>query len=332
MTLILSHLCNRFVSQTSDRLVTRIRPAASPVPFDALANKTIIYWASDAIVSMSYTGSAYVGNLPTDDWIVQTLTGINVSERFGMRTGLLPQWLDIGQATRLLLRELLCTEIAHNNINFQLVIVGWQWKNGGRPAKGRCQSIPMAWGLSKSDSGEFENEVQRLPRHWHWTGRSFFVASPEANLPTADRDEMFAEIREGPKPGSVMDLVDQIENATVNTIRRVSAANPYVGPNCMSVVIAPPHCSAFVRIRFAGFQQHLARLVGSAVAPMIFPAVYSPWIVGQGMVCKPSVHIGRADSEIRMGPFSIRQEGAAGPEHGLLAATSSQQRPPRPIR
>src|SRR5260221_2114773 len=102
MTLILSHLSRSFVLQMSDRLVTKIPPGNdSPSSFDALANKTIIYCARDAIVSMSYTGHAYIGQLPTDDWIVKTLTGVDVSEKFAMRTGTLPHWWDIGQATRL---------------------------------------------------------------------------------------------------------------------------------------------------------------------------------------------------------------------------------------
>src|SRR2546427_10116718 len=100
----------------------------TPTPFDASSNKSIIYWARDAIVCIGYTGLAYVGPLPTDDWIVQKLTGVDVSKEFVMRGFPLLHWLDIGQATRLLLRELACSEIAEHNSGFEMVAVGWQWK------------------------------------------------------------------------------------------------------------------------------------------------------------------------------------------------------------
>src|ERR1700730_6856922 len=118
MTLILSHLSSAFALQSSDRLVTRLNMGRGPTPFDPLANKTIVYLARDAIVAMSYTGPAYIGQLTTDDWIVQNLTGIDVTQGFGTRTGTLPRLFDIGRAMKFLLQELSSSEIARQKTNF----------------------------------------------------------------------------------------------------------------------------------------------------------------------------------------------------------------------
>src|ERR1700692_187490 len=195
MTLILSHLSRVFALQSSDRLVTRLNTGQDPTPFDPLANKTIVYLARDAIVAMSYTGPAYIGQLTTDDWIVQNLTGIDVTEAFGTRTGILPRLFDIGRALNFLLQELSSSEIAQQNINFELVAVGWQWRLARRAPVGRFQPVPMAWGISKTESGAFEQKVERLPRHWHWRNRDFFNAAPAANFDKSQQTKMFDEIR-----------------------------------------------------------------------------------------------------------------------------------------
>jgi hypothetical protein len=339
MTLILSNLCRSFVSQVSDRLVSRKQADYSPAPFDSLANKTIIYGARDAIVSMSYTGSAYIGSLSTDDWIVQNLTDVDVTGKFGMRGGPLPTWYDIGQATRFLLQELSRSEVAKSGLNFELVIVGWQWRNRRRRLEGRYLPMPMAWGISKPQGGPLETKVERLPRHWQWPNRTFFNASPSNNLPINVRDQMFERLRKeeanNPRPQTGLELADRFENAAVDSIRSVSLSpNRYVGPNCMSVVIAPPHQSALVRVTFFPFEQHRGQLAGKSIVSSIAgSAMYSPWVVGQGNMRKPSIHMGKGDFDISMGGFMVKLVGMTnGSDNGVLFAMSSQQRPPRPQR
>lgn len=55
----------------TDRRTTQI---TTPLRLhDPDANKTVIYMASDAVVGIAYTGDAYVGGLPTDEWIAAQL-------------------------------------------------------------------------------------------------------------------------------------------------------------------------------------------------------------------------------------------------------------------
>jgi hypothetical protein len=82
MSLVLTGACTLFTMQVSDRLVTEIRPADRATrPFDALSNKSIIFRALNAIVSMGYVGSAYVDRKPTDEWIAEQLWGEPLTDR-----------------------------------------------------------------------------------------------------------------------------------------------------------------------------------------------------------------------------------------------------------
>jgi hypothetical protein len=333
MTLILSHLSRAFVLQVSDRLVTKEARGTPPSRFDALANKSIVYWARDAIVTIAYTGAAYIGALSTDDWIVQKLTGVDVSENFGMRGFASPRWLDIGQSLRLLLQELASSEVAKHTLNFELTAVGWQWKTTRHPLEGRYQPVPMAWGLSKPRNGQFGKEVERIPRYWYMKHPTFFHSSPIGNMPKTERDKMFDLLRNSGPSRTGEEAAAKVEQATVDAVRSVSMSNPYVGPNCMSVLLAPPHQRAFIRISFFSQEQHTAQLVSRTAPPVILPAAFSPWIVGRGWMEKPSVRVGQATSE-ELGPFTIAYSGPAMPcpVKGLIFAQSSQARPPRPLK
>lgn len=301
--------------------------SGGPAKFDALANKNVVYWARDAIVCMGYTGPAFVGNLPTDSWIVEKLTGLNVSQSFGVRTGSLPQWLDIGQAIKLLERELRTSEIANlKQHNFELVVVGWQWKRGRRGLMRNRPAVPMAWAIHKPWGKAFK-AAERLPRDWHWTaGARRFIASPEGkgNLSQSELEALAGRLRQIP-----LDPQGRVyEQTIVDAIRTVSARNQYVGPNCMSVLLAPPHLSAFVRVRFFPQEHHLARFVEPKFVSPEYPAAYSPWIVGQGIVMQPEVLIGQG-WEVEMGPFKILLDGY---DTNAISGMSSQRRPLRPIR
>ena len=68
MTQIVSAFLKGLAFQVSDRLVTQAHRE-----FDPQYNKTVVFRASDGIVSIGFAGHAYLENLPTDTWIVKTL-------------------------------------------------------------------------------------------------------------------------------------------------------------------------------------------------------------------------------------------------------------------
>src|SRR5262245_17567902 len=65
VTLILTKTSEQYILQFSDRLVTQ-----SGKPFDELANKAVIYAATNGIVAISYTGASFLDEIPTDQWII----------------------------------------------------------------------------------------------------------------------------------------------------------------------------------------------------------------------------------------------------------------------
>jgi hypothetical protein len=65
MTSIVSLLAGPFVQHASDRLVT-VRRGDDTHPYDAAANKAILFVAQDAVVAIGYTGTAYLDGAPTD--------------------------------------------------------------------------------------------------------------------------------------------------------------------------------------------------------------------------------------------------------------------------
>src|SRR5208337_1465023 len=108
MSIVLTAACRLFTMQVSDRLITEIRPAdratnqpGASRPFDALSNKSIVFRAQNAIVSMAYVGSAYLDGKPTDEWIAEQLWGEPLTDRtpdgrVGMRFGGILRSHDIG--------------------------------------------------------------------------------------------------------------------------------------------------------------------------------------------------------------------------------------------
>ncbi|HKO14424.1 MAG TPA: hypothetical protein VJV22_20815, partial [Acidobacteriaceae bacterium] len=80
MTLITGIVNLRGAIHVSDRLTTLL---SNGRPFDPLANKTIIYLCDGAVVTIGYTGIAYISGRPTDVWIAEQLVGQDIDPRFG---------------------------------------------------------------------------------------------------------------------------------------------------------------------------------------------------------------------------------------------------------
>jgi hypothetical protein len=85
MTLILGIYTNWHAIQVSDRLVRLA--TAPPLPYDTLANKTVVYFARRGVLSISFTGIAYIGRTPTDQWVAEKLSGIDLSSARGTAFG-----------------------------------------------------------------------------------------------------------------------------------------------------------------------------------------------------------------------------------------------------
>jgi hypothetical protein len=72
VTLILTVATRGFVLQVSDRLVTKHQWRHT---HDPASNKKIIFITQDSLVTIGYSGLAYFGSTPTDEWLAGQLSG-----------------------------------------------------------------------------------------------------------------------------------------------------------------------------------------------------------------------------------------------------------------
>src|SRR5258708_2574354 len=130
MTLILGLYVKWHAIQVSDRLVTL--KTAPPSPFDVFANKTVIYFGRRGIVSISGAGLAYLSGKTTDEWVAETLSGVDLSIRAALAMGRSISYpFDVGQALEHLRQRAIATyaneSAAARREVVDLQIIGSQW-------------------------------------------------------------------------------------------------------------------------------------------------------------------------------------------------------------
>lgn len=322
MTLILTRADRDYVLQVTDRLVTQ----AAREPFDSMSNKNVLLCSRNGVLALAYTGLAYIGGVPTDQWIVETLTGFTFDrDRKPPAFSTVPtRSQDIGQALMLLRDGLEHAPIESRWLpqwkasSFDLSISGWQWsKRYYRPI--------LAW-LSKRE-GTLSIQSGHMPRYWHWdrvrseTGFKVKVGvAPSSNLPRAQFESLTERLADCDP--------DQAERTMVEMIRDVSRSLPLVGPHCMSILLKPPsHFGARVRYIPAGGDSGLARLSTSRGATFTLPVAFTPWLVGPGVIFGPSIISGTFQANIGTYTVTLEAPDSPGPIGALLAG---QQRPRLP--
>lgn len=315
MTLILSRFSRLFVLQVTDRLVTQ-----AGKPFDAISNKNLVYIARDGILALGYTGVAFLDGIPTDHWMAEKLTGgaIKNPRRPGtLQFGPLAKWCSVGLAEQVLASELnasfskLTVIPIAKRLPFEIQIVGWQWGRGKRPR-------PFLSSIQKRENTSafiLTHSVRHL-------GRNFFVAvSPEANTHFIGKPSLLASLR-GIK------CADDAERALAKAIHEASLRTPLIGPNCMSILLPPPHLRQ-ARIRYIGAPA-FAQLISASdpARRLTFPAAFSPWVIGPGLIHAPSIISGGFTDNV--GGFEVRLEAPEPPVPGIRFAMGSLPRPSDP--
>lgn len=305
MTLHLTRISRQYTLQVSDRLV-------SGGVQDPLANKNLIYWARDSIVCIGYTGLAYGlsssdRNIPTDEWIAETLWGKPIPRGpDGVRPVAFAiericRWLDIGQSINLLRDEIQNSvgrlDESHKKHPFELIVAGWQETR-------RRGLQPVIVQIIKP-KGNAPFVIERPQRNWYLGGKIALIITPEGYVSGGER----TNLREKLPTASH----DESEKLFVEGIVRVASRKPSVGPHCMSVLL-PPLGAAPIRVRFIPNIPHTAIFTSqNQNIKREVPVAFSPWIIGKNMFCAPSVHVGH--SSVEMGPFEIIVEA---PENGGL--------------
>ena len=169
MTLIANVCSKDWIIQASDRLVTR-----SARPVDKNANKTVLFEARDAILSISYSGVAFLEGSPTDEWIAGKLQSARRPK--DPDTRVIP---GVGMLCAFLQNEL---KKAVQNLDVgpnkqQLVVYvtvcGWQWPKG---KLSRARSVIYEFVVERDE--EKPSPVHRLGRWWFLDKKMAFSFIP----------------------------------------------------------------------------------------------------------------------------------------------------------
>lgn len=274
MTLVLSFAAHGFSVQVADRLVSQ-RRGSFLSPLDQIANKLLIYRARDAVVSIGYAGQAFIGEIPTDEWLAQLISGEpNVrgpDDMGGVRFGRTPNNWDIGKAIRRI-RDELPQHIAPRKVIY-VCIVGHQISRRGLVRPLLCEIA-----LQSNKIQSFHQSPRQLR-----TGAGC-ISSIGVEIGDQERERIITWLRDADPPLTP----DQIAGFLTDSIRKHE--QPGVGPHTSAVIIPFPG-SATVRSNFfAGTPHHI--LIRSAQSDLKLETGYSPWVIGPDLIKAPTADVG----------------------------------------
>ena len=305
MTLVLSVATPAYALHVSDRLVSK-----GGMPYDPLANKSVVFRATDGLLAVGYTGAAFVGSVPTDTWIAQTLSGDSWTGDVGAVSFGEFAVRDVGASLRIL-----CQRVRANDefaaLGGEFSAVGWQWQGNRTPAPVRH----VLWVLH-SGSGNLQWQ-QIVPRHLPERKTVFrMVHTGDWPLGHVDWRRLLDRVgAAGPDPALV-------ESLLVKAIRQASAKREHrtIGSHCMSILLRPWRFPNAL-IRLIPETPHHAGAFGQAV-----DVAFSPWMIAPDAIHAPAVLVGGLSCE--QGLLTYSTEAPPVPDNQVLkGAFQSQDRP-----
>jgi hypothetical protein len=320
MTLILTAINAACVVQASDRLTTKWREQRFFGEHDPIANKTVIYLAYDGPMVISFAGTAYVGNEPTDNWIARKLAGGALGSMPDGRTAAFSfQRLPIRTFNEAcwLLERAIDGEPAFSASGLEVTIGGWRIR--------RRRLVQTLLAIIKTKNGTL--------RHGHMRLRIADFGSAFCSI-GVDLDPADVKAMRADHPDQQAMLVDSATRSAflAELIVRISKSNRAVGSDVISVEIPrwQPEGPRIITICFRPQTERYAALLGAMTYPIPFPTAFWPWIVTPMGWRAPTVSTGHAMVPYFSGWEFVHQAPAASPPRGLLHAESSVQRPKPP--
>jgi hypothetical protein len=318
MTLIISKTSRNFVLQVTDRLVTeRIESLKTFKSFDPLANKNIIFCALNGILSFAYTGHAYIGNNPTDQWLAEKLIGKKLKDNLPFVECGAIKICYIGPALQTLIEALnraYAEDIEHKfkkdwlEKRFDLCFEGYVWNKKRR-------FRPFNGDIFKSTNSE-KFYIRYSDRHWY--SEAIITGAPAANVSQEQLEKLTKALR-NKEP-------DETESIISEFIQDISTNNLTVGSDCISILIPSPseaHLKS-VRVRFIPKSEHLA--YKPQISEDQIKIAYSPWVIGPRMVCPPAM-LGNTGFNARLGRclYEIKMEAPSTPGEGMFVEAQKRK-------
>lgn len=300
MTLVLSVATPIYCLQVSDRLLS-----IKGNPFDPTSNKNVLFLCSEGLLTLGYTGPAFLYGTPTDIRIAGALTQGAALEQRGMRFGGEIEPPTTGEAIRLI-SEMLQKHPHFGRRNGEVVAVGWQWGDDAGLRR-------VLWEISKANpTGQ-----QLIPEE--------VDNSREGLLLSTAGDSPYTRNEEGEISKRLVEAendVDAAEAVLVNAIRTAAGLKSTIGPNCMSVALPRSGIDSLARprVRFIPQDAHIA-IAGSEHVEIGF----SPWVIAPGTMVPPAHVVG--NHTVHGGGLEVLIEGPEPPPtQSLKGALGSQIR------
>jgi hypothetical protein len=278
MTLILGLYVKWHAIQVSDRLVSlRTTP---PSPFDIFANKTVIYFGRRGIVSIGTMGLAYLNGKTTDEWVAETLSGVDLSVRSALAFGRSISYpFDVGQALEHL-RQQASTRFANEStaarkevVEFQ--VVGSQWDR----RHGRLKPIICTVTNARTRTAQFEKLV--TPRYWDVQNGWYSIGSG------AGYAEAREYLRRTFQASGGLISPEHCINVMVDAVRYAAASYPgLIGEDCMCV-----HIQGSSPMVSVSFRPKTKYRIDTANGPIMGPVAFTPYVVARDMVAIPSISV-----------------------------------------
>jgi hypothetical protein len=328
VTLLAATVTKGGVFQVSDRLVSK-----GGQPFDPTANKNLISIGPTLVASLSYTGIAYVNDLPTDEWIAETLLRrplpradygsapiVPPRQSFPVPHNSMPSWIEQGgmishygrQRTFLNLGAAMFHLMGEIDSVFdsgrvpslaavhglEIQVAGWE---GGR----RKLSRPVLFRIVKR-IGSACRRLARAPRAV--SDSLYFDMAPDVNVRPGDKRHFLDRLRQGEAP----------DTALVEVVRSIAARHAtIIGSELMTVFLPPPQ-SREIAVRFTPATVQTITMYGR---PTEFS--YTPFVLTPGGFAFPALIVGT--SFMRFGPWRLRLQAPA-PSGALIGAMYPQRR------
>lgn len=339
MTLIIKAITKNWAFSVSDRLLTQ-RMTDGYKPFDAVSNKTVLFFPSDAIVSISYTGTAYIEKTSTDRWISEKLCGLDLSEGkdfvLGIENGI---WKNLYFSMENLIMELNKVwpklEAKQRKNDIGILISVWH--------KPKSNWQPVLWWLKGDGEKESPFYFERHKKFWGQRQIST-VCSPIK--PTKDESSRLEQSILNERNHGTEKTA---EKAIVNEIRERAKNHPTIGLDCMAIRISynanpnviinyypNPNIQKLIPPMKADKNNRTGLIIGYGKLedfqngpPDIegMEPYFSPWIVSKNSVIPPSSILGIQNSTINN--FTVQINGAHPPK-GIIGGHISQKRPEKP--
>lgn len=283
MTLILSVVTTAYTIQVADRLLTQARKE-----YDSLANKCILFAGRDCVVSLSYTGLAFIDGKRTDDFLASCVEPVTAKFDDGSiyHAGTYSRLaaLDIGLAVQAIKEGLEKVEDSTlRKHQLRIIVCGWQdyWK---RKRTQRPCMIEMV--KPENQKKVFVDWI--IPRYWRYKPNGPYIGTtPNGHLKNHEKQDL-AKYVHHLSWDSYQTHAQQVKKYLVDLIQSVSMRSDVVGSDCMSILLpAPVLVENGTMEALVEFVSDSGRFLNTPEGDEL-PVIYSPWQIGCNWFSAPS--------------------------------------------